>query len=115
MLDGAALGPNEFMIFDEFDHGAWVPLFGAGGGLKSKRIIVGNPLIAITMLKHDKIAGLAVPVELLLQEREDKKSTAIIYQLPSALIARVNTNPELVNAAKELDRKFEKLVQYIAE
>ena len=26
----SALGPHEFMMFDEFDDGAWVPLFGAG-------------------------------------------------------------------------------------
>lgn len=37
--------------------------------MKSKRIILGNPLIAITMLKHDMTAGLAVPVELLVLEK----------------------------------------------
>jgi uncharacterized protein (DUF302 family) len=39
-----------------------------GGGRKCKRILLGNPLVAITMLKHDMKAGLSVPVELLVVE-----------------------------------------------
>lgn len=75
--------------------------------------MLGNPLIAITMLKHDRAAGLAVPVELLLLENEDRASTTVLYQLPSALIARINTEPELVKAAEALDEKLDALVQYI--
>ena len=109
-----ALGPHGFMIFQEFNHGAWMPLFGVGNGLKCKRIILGNPLIAITMLKHDLTAGLAVPVELLLLENEDKTSTSVVYQLPSALVAGINRDSDLLSAAKNLDEKLEALVQYIA-
>jgi uncharacterized protein (DUF302 family) len=73
----------------EFNHGGWVPLFGVGEGMKSKRIILGNPLIAITMLKHDMTTGLAVPVELLVLEKKGG-GVNLIYQLPSALIAGLN-------------------------
>lgn len=109
-----ALGPHGFMIFQEFNHGAWIPLFGVGNGLKCKRIILGNPLVAITMLKHDLTAGLTVPVELLLLENVDKISTSVVYQLPSALIAGINKDPELLSAVKKLDEKLEALVQCIA-
>ena len=102
------------MIFQEFDHGLWTPLFGVGSGLKSKRIILGNPLIGITVLKHDLTAGLAVPVELLLLENEDKASTSLVYQLPSALIAGPTKDSELLSVAKTLDEKLEALVQHIA-
>ena len=97
----------------EFNHGAWVPLFGAGDGLKSKRIILGNPLIAITMLKHDMTAGLAVPVELLVLEKKEG-GVDLIYQLPSSLIASLNRDENLVSAVAELDRKLEVLVKDVA-
>ncbi|KAH8800617.1 hypothetical protein F5884DRAFT_808077 [Xylogone sp. PMI_703] len=106
------VGPHGFMIFHEFDHGGWVPLFGTGDGLKSKRVILGNPLIAITMLKYDLTAGLAVPVELLLLERKDG-GVDLNYQLPSALIAGLNKDENLVAAVNVLDKKLEKLVDDI--
>lgn len=133
----AVLGPHGFMFFAEIDHGNWIQLFmpssndsGAEENKKSavarqcKRIILGNPLIAMTMLQHDLNAGLAVPVELLLVEQDEeeeeegegekKSGTRILYQLPSALIARVNTNPELREAAEKLDEKLEALVKHVA-
>ncbi len=109
-----ALGPHGFMIFQKFNHGAWIPLFGIGSGRKSKRVIPGNPLVGITMLEHDLTAGLAVPVEFLLLENENKTSTSVVYQLPSGLIAGINKGPELLSAVGELDEKLEILVQYIA-
>jgi uncharacterized protein (DUF302 family) len=78
-----------------------------------KRIILGNPLIAITMLKHDLTAGLAVPVELLVLEKKDG-SVDLVYQLPSALVAGLNRDEELVKAAETLDAKLAVLVQFIA-
>ena len=90
-----------------------MPLFGVGDGLKSKRIILGNPLIAITMLKHDLTAGLSVPVELLVLERKEG-GVDVIYQLPSALIAGLSRDEELLSAVAELDRKFEKLIRDVA-
>lgn len=102
------------MIFQEFNHGAWISLFGIGSGRKSKRVIPGNPLVGITMLEHDLTAGLAVPVEFLLLENENKTSTSVVYQLPSGLIAGINKGPELLSAVGELDEKLEILVQYIA-
>lgn len=133
----SVLGPHGFMFFSEMDHGIWMELFveppsqssEASSGVlvekptikarrQCKRVILGNPLIAITMLKHDLNAGLAVPVELLLVEEDDdgekEGGTRIVYQLPSAFIAGVNTNPELRAAAEKLDEKLAALVMHIA-
>lgn len=78
-----------------------------------KRVLLGNPLVAITMLEHDLNAGLHVPVEVLLKELEGGKGTEIVYVLPSSLIASVNPDEKLQAAAKELDRKFEALTAHI--
>ncbi|KAG0645835.1 hypothetical protein D0Z07_7948 [Hyphodiscus hymeniophilus] len=107
------VGPHGFMIFQEFNHGAWIPLFGVGDGLKSKRVVLGNPLIAITMLKRDLTAGLAVPVELLVSEKKEG-GVDLVYQLPSALIAGLNRDEGLVTAVAELDKKLEILVKDVA-
>jgi uncharacterized protein (DUF302 family) len=86
-----------------------------GDGRKCKRIILGNPLIAITMLRHDMKAGLFVPVELLVVEvNAEGGGVDLVYHLPSALISDGN-NPNLEAAAQKLDEKLEKLVRRISE
>jgi hypothetical protein len=74
-----------------------------------KLAIFGNPLIALTMLRHDYTAGLFVPPELLLAESEDGPGCNITYVLPSSLIA-VEENPQLLAAALALDAKIEAFV-----
>lgn len=85
--------------------------------MKSKRIILGNPLIAITMLKFDSIAGLAVPVEILVREVEKngKVGVEVVWNLPSGLIAGDSENERLRGAAEALDRKLETLVRWCCE
>ena len=67
-LEQNFIGESGFMIFSEIDHGAWIAHFGIHQ--RAVRLIFGNPLIAITMLRHDITAGLFVPVELLLTEKK---------------------------------------------
>jgi uncharacterized protein (DUF302 family) len=109
----ARAGPAGFMHFLEFNHGDWIKVFGVGKGLKMKRIILGNPLIAITMLRHDLNAGMYVPIELLIRELEGRKGTMLVYFLPSSLIAGVNGDEELGRAARVLDSRFEKLLEQV--
>ena len=78
-----------------------------------KRIILGNPLIAITMLKRDLFPSLFVPVEILVIEKEKNGGTEVIYTLPSCLIAGLNKDQELVEAVKVLDGKLEVLARDI--
>jgi uncharacterized protein (DUF302 family) len=95
-----------FVIFDEIDHGAWLQRYGLG--LKSLRWLFGNPIIAVTMIRHDPTAGLFVPIELLFNESPDG-GCAVTYVAPSSLIA-IDDNAPLLAAAKRLDDKLEALM-----
>ncbi|HEX5255063.1 MAG TPA: DUF302 domain-containing protein [Mycobacterium sp.] len=96
------VGPSGFMLFGTVDHGAWITK--AGIDRKVLRIILGNPLIAITMLRHDVKAGLFAPVELLLAD-EGAGHSSLTYVKPSSLMV-VEPNPELLSAAEQLDAKL---------
>jgi uncharacterized protein (DUF302 family) len=95
------VGPSGFMLFKLFDHGAWITK--AGIDRKVLRVILGNPLIAITMLRHDVTAGLFAPVEVLLVDEGDGSS--LTYLKPSSLMV-FEPNPQLLSAAEELDAKL---------
>ena len=103
------VGPSGFMLFKLFDHGAWITK--AGIERKVLRVILGNPLIAITMLRHDVTAGLFAPVEVLLTD-EGGGHSSLIYVKPSSLMV-VEHNPELLSAARELDAKLAALAEKV--
>ena len=54
------LGPSGFTRFFSADHGGWLTFIGQPA--KVRVYTIGNPLIAITMLRHDIRVGLNVPV-----------------------------------------------------
>jgi hypothetical protein len=96
------VGPHGFMLFGSFNHGGWIAK--AGIHRKVLRLVIGNPLIAITMIRHDVTAGLFAPVELLLTEK-DNGTSALTYVVPSSLMV-VEPNPPLFAAARDLDAKL---------
>jgi uncharacterized protein (DUF302 family) len=98
-------GPSGFMLFALLDHGAWIAK--ARIDRKVMRVILGNPLIAITMLRHDVSAGLFAPVELLLMDERENRSS-LSYVKKSSLMV-VEHNPELLSAAEKLDAKLAEL------
>ncbi|CQD19858.1 hypothetical protein BN000_04675 [Mycobacterium europaeum] len=95
------VGPSGFMLFGVVDHGAWIAK--AGIDRRAVRVILGNPLIAITMLRHDVTAGLFAPVELLIAD--EGAGSSLTYVKPSSLMV-VAPNPELLSAAEQLDAKL---------
>lgn len=99
------VGPSGFILFGTFDHGAWITK--AGIDRKLLRVILGNPLIAITMIRHDVTAGLFAPVELLITD--EPGGSAVTYVVPSSLMV-TEPNAPLLAAALELDAKLEALV-----
>jgi uncharacterized protein (DUF302 family) len=105
------VGPSGFMLFGLLDHGAWITK--AGIDRKVLRVILGNPLIAITMLRHDVSAGLFAPVELLVTDEGEGRSS-LTYVRPSSLMV-VEDNPELLSAAKQLDAKLAALAAKVTE
>ncbi len=96
-------GPSEFMRFLDIDHGAWMTRIGLR--TRCKLYILGNPLIARTMLKHDLGVGLNVPVRVMVYEDQKTGRTRLAYDLPSSLMARLG-NKEVAVAAKGLDEKL---------
>ena len=103
------VGPSGFMLFSLLDHGAWITK--AGIDRKVMRVILGNPLIAITMLRHDVTAGLFAPVELLLVDEGEGRSS-LTYVKPSSLMV-VERNPELLSTAEQLDAKLAALAEKV--
>jgi uncharacterized protein (DUF302 family) len=99
------VGPSGFMLFATLNHGGWITK--AGIDRKVLRVVIGNPLIAITMIRHDVTAGLFAPVELLITE--EGEGTAVTYVVPSSLMV-VEPNPPLLAAALDLDAKLAALV-----
>jgi uncharacterized protein (DUF302 family) len=106
------VGESGFTLFHEINHGGWLPRFGINR--RGVRWILGNPLIAITMIRHDITAGLFAPVEILVTEKEGGAGTTITYMLPSSLMV-VEENPPLRKAAKALDEKLDALIAKATE
>lgn len=104
------IGESDFTLFFAMDYGHWLPLFGIQR--KVMRWILGNPLLAITMIRHDITASLFAPVELLLVENESGEGSTVIYDLPSSLMV-IEPNPALLAAARVLDRKLEAVVSRV--
>ena len=103
------IGPSDFSLFGIIDHGAWIKKVGIHR--KAVRFIIGNPMIAITMLRHDLTAGLFAPVELVVIEQDAGRSS-LIYVRPSSLMV-VEKNEALLDAAKQLDSKLQALAQKV--
>jgi len=101
------VGPSGFMIFSEMDHGEWISRYGIHR--RVLRVILGNPLIAITLMRHDISAGLFAPVEILLVENEPGLGCTVHYVRPSTLML-IDGNAALASAASELDRKLDLLM-----
>jgi uncharacterized protein (DUF302 family) len=66
---------------------------------------IGNPLIAMTMLKHEVAAGLNVPVRIMIYEETGSGTTRFVYDLPSSLMSFLG-NEQVMNAARKLDEKL---------
>jgi uncharacterized protein (DUF302 family) len=106
-VEQSFVGDSGFMLFYKIDHGGWLPRFGVTRRIV--RWILGNPLIAITVIRHDITAGLFAPVEILVTETKSEIGTTITYVRPSSLML-MQENPALREAAKALDEKLDALI-----
>jgi uncharacterized protein (DUF302 family) len=102
----AMTGPSGFMLFRTSDHGAMLRL--AGQKKKAVQYLVGNPLFAIQMTRHDIRGGLYAPLRVLLYENEEGK-TCVEYDRPSSLFGQFG-NAKVTDVAIMLDRKLEQLL-----
>lgn len=104
------LGPSGFTRFLTIDHGRWVTTR-LGRPTKFIMYILGNPLIAITMIEHDIEAGLDVPVRLAIFEHPSGE-TRLVYNKPSTLMSALESNA-LHEAALKLDAKILALAETV--
>jgi uncharacterized protein (DUF302 family) len=102
LVEERYVGKSGFMLFAEIDH-RWISKYGITQ--RMVRCILGNPLYAITMIRHDITAGLFAPVELLVTEDADRAGTTVTYVRPSSLMV-IEENPPLLAAAQSLDNKL---------
>src|SRR5437870_3301568 len=75
----AMVGPSGFMLFRTSDHGALLRL--AGQKKQAIQYLVGNPLFAIQMTRHDIRASLYAPLRVLIYQIEQGK-TYVEYDKP---------------------------------
>lgn len=102
----AMVGPSGFMLFRTSDHGALLRM--AGQKKKAIQYLVGNPLFAVEMTKHDIRASLYAPLRVLIYENEQGR-TCIEYDKPSSLFGQFG-NEKIAPTATMLDQKLEALV-----
>ena len=107
----AMAGPSGLMLFGTQDHGALLRL--AGQKRKAVQYVVGNPLVALQMTRHDIRAGLYAPLRLLVYESEAGK-TCLEYDRPSSLFGQFHDD-RISPTAAMLDRKLEALVAAATE
>lgn len=101
-------GSSGFMRFLTIDHGAWMKRY-YGLSCRAVTFVMGNPLVAITMLREDVEAGLNVPFRLMVIE--DEGSVRLIYDLPSTQMATLSAGARA--AALQLDAKIALLVDAV--
>jgi uncharacterized protein (DUF302 family) len=98
----AMAGPSGFMLFGTNDHGALLRL--AGQERKAIQYVVGNPLFALQMTRHDVRAGLYAPLRVLLYE-DGEGRTCLEYDAPSSLFGQFGDD-RIRPVAAMLDEKL---------
>jgi uncharacterized protein (DUF302 family) len=106
----AKLGPSGFTRFLTLDHGYWLSFLGQPG--KARHYVIGNPLIAITMLRHDFRAGLNVPVRVYIYRDEASDTTRLEYDQPSTLMSGL-ANADVTAAAQKLDARLAAMAEQV--
>lgn len=98
-------GQSGFMRLLTNDHGAWMSRMGMKDKVRS--YIIGNPLIAQTMIAHDPAVGLNVPIRVMNYQTASGE-VRLAYDLPSSLMSRLH-NDEVSAAAMKLDDRMRSL------
>jgi len=100
-------GFQDLMIFMKADHGALFYL--DGESKKAFQYLIGNPLTAFSMTRHDLRAALYAPLRVLVYENQDGE-TFFEYDLPSDLFGQFGVEA-VSEIGLSLDEKLFKLVE----
>jgi len=101
----AMAGPSGFMLFGTTDHGELLTQFGVP--TRAIQYVIGNPLLALQMTRHDVAAGLYAPLRVLIYEKDG--ATVVEYDSPSTLFGQFDDS-EIDAVASMLDEKLEALI-----
>jgi uncharacterized protein (DUF302 family) len=99
-------GEQGLMIVQIFDHGA--DLLMVGQRRKAKQYLIGNPLVAIQMTRHDIRAALYAPLRVLVFESEPGR-TVVEFDQASTLFGQFGRN-EVTAESVESDRKLDRII-----
>ena len=99
-------GPSHFMLLGKIDMGAGIPSLVARN-IRAVQFLIGNPLIADTMIRHDVSVALYVPLRVLLYEEKD--GSVFVHDLPSSLLSQFG-NSEIDKVGLYLDQLLENLI-----
>lgn len=77
--------------------------------------VIGNPLIAQSILQNNCFAALNVPLRLLITEKPESKGSIVAYYLPSSVMTQPDEEiaPAFEKQLKLLDEKLEILVSRV--
>jgi uncharacterized protein (DUF302 family) len=101
------VGPSGMVLFMTWPLGLLLAL--KDRPAKARQYIVGNPLFAFKLVRHDIRAALDAPLRVLVDEDAEDKAV-VEYDTPSSLFGWLQ-NPEIDSVAKSLDEKLANLVQ----
>ncbi len=105
-----AVGKSGLMEFARFNLG-FVLQKEPGGGAKSLRFLVGNPLVMKEMAKHVADAGSYAPVTVLIDERAD--GVHLSYDTMASFLAPYG-DADALQVARDLDAKIENILRTAA-
>jgi hypothetical protein len=103
-IEGMA-GESGFMRFAALDHGVVARL--EGHPLEAVRFLIGHPLIAARMTKHDAGSALYAPLSLLVAS--EGSGARVEYDRPSSILGQFDHHA-IVMVAAELDAKLAALI-----
>jgi uncharacterized protein (DUF302 family) len=95
-------GTVGLILFGFQQHGRLLNIIGKPRS--AKQYIIGNPLTATRMTRHDIRAGIYAPLRLFVYENTDGQLVAE-YDLPSSLFGQFG-NEQVTAVARELDQKL---------
>jgi uncharacterized protein (DUF302 family) len=99
-------GDAGLMIFGKQESGGLLNLDGTPK--RAAQYLIGNPLVALSMVRHDFRAALYAPIRVLFYEDETNQLYAE-YDLPSSQFGQFG-NEEIRAIAEKLDKKLEDVI-----
>lgn len=99
-------GSSGLMLFSSYDHGMLLNITGAPQ--RARQYVIGNPLYAARMTKHDVRAGLYAPLRVFVYV-DRPGQVAVDYDLPSSLFGQFD-DERISDVARDLDRKLSVLI-----